>query len=241
MTFARDAIGNCEGPPLFALVQELLEEEALVRSVLAAAMDPQLDIQEVLGDLDSSEDDPSSGLGALLRNLLTAATKPGFDVQEWTSMLGVVLASTEVDVDSPPWSDLIAGLEAFLVPGPRLDALQSIVTCLLAVDPELVWVDPIYDLLTSPPDLAISLEDVAGGETAEPLVPSALQPPLDAAIAMLKSDASARQTLVRTLTALLNPDRATGVMLDLATLFEAQVLVGFIEGLVAVVTRDCAP
>jgi len=238
MAFAVAAINTCEGPPLFALVHELLVEEALLRSVLAAAGDPQLDLQGVLDGLDSPDGDPLAGLRALLSNLLTAATKPGFDVVEWTALLGLI---DSLDTDRPPWSDLVAGLEAFLVPGPRLDALQDIVTCLLAVDPDLVWVDPLYDLLTAPPELAISLDDLAGGDDDSPLIPVALQQPVDAAIGFFREDASARQTLVRTLTALLEPDRAPKVLTDLAGLFEARVLVGLIEGLVAVATRSCGP
>ena len=229
-------LNTCDGPPLFSLVQELLVDEALLRSVLQAVQDPELDIQEILDGLDSADDDPRSGLRALLHNLLVAATKPEFDVRKWTLPLGLIL-----DVDNPPWSEVVAGLEAFLVPGPRLDALQNVITCLLAVDPELVWVGPLYDLLTSPPEMALSLSDLGDGDPDAPLVPSELRQPIDAVLATFEGDASARQTLVRTLSALLAPSRAAGVLTDLAALFEAGVIEGAVEGMVAIATRSCSP
>ena len=227
------ALNTCDGGPVLVLAEALLLEDKLVRAILGALQAPDLDVEAILEGLDSPDGEPRTGLRALLKNLLVAATQPDFDVGEWTGLLGVI-----VDVNGPPWADVVEQLEAFMASPSRLQAVQSMTSCLLAVDPELVWVDPLYDLLTAPPELSLSIASF-GGE--EPLLPEPLEGPMEAVFSILQEDASARQTLVVTLSAMCSPPRAAGVMAEVATLLDAGVLPGVIDAMVAVASRSCAP
>jgi hypothetical protein len=224
---------SCEGEPLFALLSELLVQEGFVLAVLAASADPTLDIDQLLEDLVGPDDDPRSGLREFVRNLLMTALAPNFDVQEWTGLLGLIL-----DVDAPPWSSLIAELEAFFVSGPHLTSLQSLLHCLHVSDPELTTSDLLYDVLTAPPEGAtFSGED---GATVSEIL-STLKAPLMALLAIFQGDAKARSTLAMLSAAMVAPARVEGVLSDLTLLFDAGVLIPVLDVLRAVSTRSCAP
>ncbi len=235
--FGVTALGTCDGDSFFLLVEELLTDEEFLRAALEVLEDPGLDVDTFLAGLDSPDGKPQSGLREFVRGLMTAATKEGFDVTEWTGLLAVL----GVDVNNPPWSNLVVGLEGFLVPGPRLEAVQTILKCLLAIDPDVQWVDLLYDLLTAPPSLAISSSELDVGDTSAPLIPDTIRAPLEVVIATFKEDVGARQTLVRVLAGLLASTRVVGVLEDLTEFFEAGALNGIIEGLVAIATRSCSP
>jgi hypothetical protein len=223
----------CDGQPVFYLASELLADETLLLAALEAAQDPALDVQQLLDDLESREDDPRSGFRALLRDLLALALEPDFDVRQWTALLGFIL-----DVEVPPWSSFVTGLEAFLVPGPRLTAVQSVLHCLSVADPDQTMSDVLYDLLTAPPEVVLL---PGSPESGDLLLPDALMEPIMSLLATFQGDAEARRTLATLSTACVAPSRARGVLSDMALLFETGALVPLLDALVAAATRSCAP
>jgi hypothetical protein len=213
------------------MVSELLADEALLWALLGAASDPALDVKQLLDDLEAPDEDPRSGLRELVRSLLETALRPDFDVRDWTGLLGLIL-----DTDAPPWSGVISALDSFLVPGPHLAALQSLLACVVDVDPELTTSDVLYDLLTHPPEGSFSgLE----GSLGEVLLPPALSEAVLSVLATFTEDAQSRSTMAMLLAALIAPDRVEGILSDMTLLFDTGVVLPLLDVLRAVSTRSC--
>jgi hypothetical protein len=102
----------CDGQPVFYLASELLADETLLLAALEAAQDPALDVQQLLDDLESREDDPRSGFRALLRDLLALALEPDFDVRQCLSVADPDQTMSDVLYDL-----LTAPPEVVLLPG----------------------------------------------------------------------------------------------------------------------------
>ncbi|MGB0589090.1 MAG: hypothetical protein ACPGU1_05365 [Myxococcota bacterium] len=221
----------CEGDTLSYMASELLADEALLWALLGAASDPGLDVKQLLDDLEAPDDDPHSGLRELVRNLLETALRPDFDVRDWTGLLGLIL-----DTEAPPWSALISALESFLVPGPHLVALQSLLGCVVDVDPELTSSGVLYDLLTQPPEGSFSR---LAGNSGEVLLPPALSEAVLSVLATFIEDAPSRSTMAMLMAALIAPDRVDGILSDMTLLFDTGVLLPLRDVLRAMSTRSC--
>ena len=94
---------------------------------------------------------------------MVSAKSPDFDAETFTALIGLVM-----DTEAPPWSGLVDGVERLLSPGPNLDAIQGLLTCMLRVDPDATVGPLLYDLIVAP-DLEVTglLTDVVAAAQAE--------------------------------------------------------------------------
>ena len=227
----RGTLASCEGAPMLSVLADLLEDDALLRAVIEVLADGGL--SDALGRLAVDDARGREALRLLLRNLLAAASSPDFDVRTLVDLLGFI-----VDLDAPPWPDLVAGVERFLAPGPALDAVQGLLLCFLDVDPDANLGPPLFDLLTSD---AVDLEAGLGAfpPAGEPVVPLPLIRVLTTSLRFLADDAEARRALVALGLVLLREDVAPGVLNDAAMLLEADVLGDILRLLATLATGSC--
>ena len=231
----RLAVGTCDGPPAIQLILDLMHDEALL-AALAETLEADLDVGAIVERLDSPDGDPRTAVRVLVLNALVAATDPEFDVAEWTGLLGIV-----VDTSAPPWAGLIEALEGLLGPGPTLVALQGLVGCLLVVDPDLILVDLLYDLLLAPAERSLDRSPLTTAlDGGGPLLPPEVDAPLTAILEHVRDHDADRCTLATVAGALLGP-AAAGVLHEVAVLLESHALLDVVDGLVAIARRACSP
>lgn len=233
----RGALTTCDGPPVLTLLADALDDGPLLRAVLDVLTSGGL--ADALAGLETSSGADSErgreALRLLVRNLLVAATGPDFDVRALIDLLDFI-----VDLDAAPWPDLVAGLERLIAPGPGLDALQGLLTCLLDVDPDASLGAFVFDLVTSDALDAHALLDAAPGP-GEPALAPELARVLTATLRFLAADPEARRALAAVGVELLREPTAPGVLGDAAALLDAGALTAVLEVLARIATRACAP
>lgn len=221
----RRALTTCEGAPLFSLLAEALADPALVDALLETLSSDAL--QDGLAGLDFEGEGGREALRYLVRNLLVSATAESFDVAAILDLLGLL-----VDLDAPPFRALADGVVR-LLDADGLDRLQGLLLCVRRIDPELVLGGFLYDLLTA--DL------LAGSDLGA--TPVTLSEPLriiaEKALHALATDPIMRRGFSPALVALLADDVAPIVLVDLATLFEAEALSGVFDLVVDLASGAC--
>lgn len=233
----RGALASCDGPPVLTLLADAVDDGPLLRAALDVLTAGGL--ADALAALETSAEQGSEqgreALRLLVRNLLVAATGPDFDVRALIDLLGFI-----VDLEVAPWPDLVTGLERLLAPGPGLDALQGLLTCLLAVDPDVSLGPLVFDLVTSDALDARALL-AAAPAPGEPALAPEIARVLTAALRFLAADAEARRALATVGVELLREPTAPGVLGDAADLLDAGALSAVLDVLALVATRACAP
>lgn len=229
----RAVLATCEGAPVLGLVRAALEDDALADALVAALRDPGL--AGALGGLTLDGAGGREALRLLLRNLLVAAADPSFDVRTVVGLLDLV-----VDIEAPPWSALVPGLERLLGDDPGKSALRGFLVCLREVDPEVALGPLLYDLLAS----GVLTAGAGAAPAAAPPVAVDTRPYrvlLADALAFLETDPAARRALATVGVELLRDDVAQGVLADLSTLLSAEALSDVVEVLVLLATGTCEP
>lgn len=226
LAMLRRAVATCPGEPVFALLADVVRDEALVDALIAALSSETL--RELVSGLSLEGEGGREALQLLVRNLLVSASSPGFDLDGLLSLLSVLLGDR---ADEPPLSELVSGLRRVFGEEGALVALQDTLVCLRQVDPDLSLGGFLYDLVSS--GLLGELEPAA-----VELPRSALDLVTDA-LDFLAEDPLSRRALKTTLVALLAADVAPPVLGDLATLLEREALTGVFELVSDVASKAC--
>lgn len=224
----RRVLETCEGGPIFGVFADLLSDTAFVDAALNLLASPGL--TETLAGLDFEGSEGREAMRYLVRNVLAAATQESFSLETLTGILGLL-----VDLDTPPWDALQAGLETVLA-GEGLVATRELLACVGRVDTDLVLGGFLYDLLVSDVlDGAASLIPAAGdGETERPLLRVLTQ-----ALAWLEEDSITRRGFAGALVVMLRPENAAPALGGAAALIEAGAIDGVLELVLDLVSGAC--
>ncbi|TNF31838.1 MAG: hypothetical protein EP329_11750 [Deltaproteobacteria bacterium] len=227
----RGTLASCDGADILLVVADVLEDDQLLRALADALAEGG--VPEALAGLEVDQVQGREALRILLRNLLVAASSPDFDARTLIDLLGFV-----VDLDAAPWPALVDGVERFLAPGPALEAVQGLLMCFLAVDPEASLGPPLFDLLTSD---TIDLGAAVGSlpPAGEPIAAPEVVNVLTTALRFVAEDAEARRSLVAVLLVMLREDVGPGVLADAAGLLEADVVGDLLRLMATLATRTC--
>ncbi len=227
----RGVLATCEGPPALALLADLVRDDALLRA--AADLLATDALAEALAGLELDGTEGSEALRLLMRNLMVAATSPDFELATLLDLVAVV-----VDLEVEPWPGLVAGLERHLGPGPGVVALQELLGCALAVDPDASLGPMLWDLLVEAP---VDLSGVVGAlpPAGEPVLEPGLVTLVAGTFEFLADDAEARRALVAVGVEILREGTAPGVLVDVADLLDAGALGDVVAMVAALATGAC--
>lgn len=228
-------LNQCTGKPLLATLRSLLAEPES-RAALETVVGGDLDVSALLADLgiDLGQLTHKTGFQALLRAVLTSISAPGFDIGDLVGEEG--LLALVIDPQDPAISALIVLLERLLLPGPRLESVRLVTSCLLLTDSNDRLTGLVFDLLASGTLLSgatpeLSLYDGGILEVLDRLVSPLL--------GVLIDDEVSRESLVLAAGVLLREDVAARALPDIIALVREGALGGILDLVVTLDTGVC--
>lgn len=232
---AADLVVLCPGGELLPVAGDLLLDPVILDAVNLILSDAE-GIEGLLAALDIDLNDPDArdAVLALLDNVLASFAAPGFRLNELEELLVGLADLGLVDLRMPAIRGLLALAHEALDDPARMDVLQRFVGCVRTVDPELVLVQLVYDLIAAE---AVTLDDLAAVVAlADPAQHGdALLQILADVLDFLGEDAQAREALADVLLALLQEDDARLALPDLAVLLETDAVPEVVDLLVGLV------
>ena len=235
-TVIRSMVETCPGESTLNLAASFLKDTELMAGGDDLLGSVELDV--VLAEFELEDEKGRAAVKALVRNLLATLASSDFDVNALLDIVGLLL-----DLEEGPGVQFRELMNTFLSDGVHRDALVDLVACVQATDQELYLIDLLYDILTDDA-LAItqlfdSDENDASKRTGQRGEAESANGVLPVILEGLSTDRTVRRGVSKVLGLMLHPDHATGVLLDVANILEANLLDNFIQLAAAYATKSC--
>lgn len=232
---AADMVVLCPGGELLPVLGDLMVDPTLLDALDLIVSDRE-GIEALLSALEIDLEDPEARAAvlALVDNVLASFAAPGFRLDELEELLVGLSDLGLVDLRMPAIRGLLVLAHEALDDPERFDVLQRFAGCVRTVDPELLLVALVYDLIAAG---AVSLDDVAAvAALADPAKGGDVLLVLAADVfAFLGEDAAARDALADVLLAILQEDAARLALPDLVVLLDTDAIPEVVDLLVGLV------